>query len=284
MSVAIKQSGEAEIGIKVRNPKWDYSDIDSLASLGQFSRLMWNTLSLVFPEGERFFIRSVKRFQDQVADPLLQKEIKAFIAQETQHGRMHEMYNDQFILKRSPEEIANRGPRSARFQAFENFLVNYITPKLPLSMTAAAEHYTATWAGVAFDDERVKRLPQSLKYLIYWHAIEEVEHKHVAYNVLKAVDGSYFVRAAGMVVQSIMMGTNLPLLFLELLRREEEIDWANLLGDIVHEASDQNGLIRKFVEAFWDYMRPDFDVDANANDRWRAAQITAELESYMKIA
>lgn len=284
MGAALETSRHEDIGIKVRNPKWDYSDIDSLASLGQFGRLMWSTLSLVFPEGERFFIRSVKRFQDQVSDPVLQKEIKAFIAQETQHGRMHEMYNDQFILKRSPDEIVNRGPRSARFQAFENFLVNYISPKLPLAMTAAAEHYTAAWAGVAFDDDRVKKMPQSLKYLIYWHAIEEVEHKHVAYNVLKSADGSYFTRAAGMVVQSVMMGTNLPLLFLELLAHEEHVDWPKLFGDIVHEATDKNGLIRKFVEAFWEYMRPDFDVNANANDRWRAAQITEELESFMKIA
>lgn len=283
-AVALAESRSVGTSIKVRNPKWDYSDIENLDSFGQFNKLMWYTLSLVFPDGERFFIRSVKRLQDQVKEPGLLKDIKAFIAQETQHGRMHEMFNEQFILKRTPGEMPNSGPRGEAFKALEEFLVKYVSPKLPLAMTAAAEHYTAAWAGVAFDDARVKNLPESLKYLIYWHAIEEVEHKHVAYNVLKEVDGSYFMRAAGMVVQSFLMATNLPSLFVELLGREEKIDWLKLFSDVAHESSDTNGLIRKFVEAFWVYLDPNFDVNADDSDRARAAEVTAELESYMAIS
>ena len=46
-----------------------------------------NALSTTFPDGERFFIDSVRNFQDQIKDPKLQKDIRAFIGQEANHGK-----------------------------------------------------------------------------------------------------------------------------------------------------------------------------------------------------
>lgn len=270
--------------ITVRNPKWDFSDISSLDSMGTFSKLMWYTLSLVFPEGERYFIRSVKHFQDQVDDAKLQQEIKAFIAQETQHGRMHEKFNEEFILPDNEETRNRRQNGRERLWFIEEIIGKYISSKLNLAMTAAAEHYTATWAQNAFDDQRVKQLPDSLKNLIYWHAIEEIEHKHVAFDVLAKVDGSYAMRVAGMVVQSFMMGVNLPLLFLRLLAREANVDYGQLLRDLVKESADEKGLIRSFVTAYWAYMRPGFHPNDDGADRSKAREITEELRKLVNVA
>jgi uncharacterized protein len=270
--------------ITIRNPQWDFSDIHNLDAMGTFSKLMWYSLSLVFPEGERYFIRSVKHFQDKIDDPKLQKEIKAFIAQETQHGRMHEKFNEEFILRDTEETRERRQNGRERLWFIEEIINKYVSPKLNLAMTAAAEHYTATWAQNAFDDERVNRLPDSLKNLIYWHAIEEIEHKHVAFDVLDKVDGTYAMRVAGMVVQSFMMGVNLPLLFLRLLRREPNVDYALLLRDIIKESSDEKGLIRSFVTAYWAYMRPGFHPDDEQADRNKAREITEELNKLVNVA
>ena len=54
----------------------------------------FDALSVHFPEGERFFIQSVRHFQDQVTDQRLREDIRHFIRQEGQHGIVHDRFND----------------------------------------------------------------------------------------------------------------------------------------------------------------------------------------------
>src|SRR5437660_9961580 len=52
-------------------------------------------LSAVFPDGEDFFVRSVRNFRDQITDPELKKQVNGFIGQEAMHGREHRAFNDR---------------------------------------------------------------------------------------------------------------------------------------------------------------------------------------------
>src|SRR5207244_6836667 len=52
-------------------------------------------LSAVFPDGEDFFVRSVRHFRDGVADPALKRQVAGFIGQEAMHGREHRVLNDR---------------------------------------------------------------------------------------------------------------------------------------------------------------------------------------------
>src|SRR5919107_3567466 len=52
-------------------------------------------LSAVFPEGEDFFVRSVKAYRDQITDPVLKEQVKGFIGQEALHGREHRAFNER---------------------------------------------------------------------------------------------------------------------------------------------------------------------------------------------
>src|SRR3954447_22050810 len=51
------------------------------------------SLSAVFPDGEDFFVRSVRRFRDQITDPALKRQVAGFIGQEALHGREHRALN-----------------------------------------------------------------------------------------------------------------------------------------------------------------------------------------------
>src|SRR3954463_12854487 len=51
-------------------------------------------LSAVFPDGEDFFVRSVRHFRDQITDPALKRQVAGFIGQEAMHGREHRALND----------------------------------------------------------------------------------------------------------------------------------------------------------------------------------------------
>ena len=46
-------------------------------------------LSGVFPDGEDFFVRSVRNYRDEITDADLKRDVAGFIGQEAIHGREH---------------------------------------------------------------------------------------------------------------------------------------------------------------------------------------------------
>ena len=51
----------------------------------------FNALSSTFPEGERFFIRSVRRYADRIDNAALAREVTAFVGQEGRHSKAHDV-------------------------------------------------------------------------------------------------------------------------------------------------------------------------------------------------
>lgn len=62
-----------------------------------------NGVNLLFPHGERFFVRSVKHFLDRIEDPALRAEIKGFFGQEGRHAKAHDDFTD--ILRAQGYEV-----------------------------------------------------------------------------------------------------------------------------------------------------------------------------------
>lgn len=144
-------------------------------------------LSATFPEGEDFFIRSVRHFADQITDPELKSHIQGFIGQEVTHGREHRALNERLHQMGYPSRRIDRGTRMD-LAAFERRL----SPLTCLAITAALEHFTAVLAETLLTDERAQELlgPSEVRAMLLWHAIEESEHRSVAFDVYQAVGGS----------------------------------------------------------------------------------------------
>jgi predicted metal-dependent hydrolase len=70
------------------------------------------------------------------------------------------------------------------------------TKLVNLAFTAALEHYTATLAEVLLTDPYVQELcgHEGVRDLLLWHALEESEHKAVAFDVYRAAGGSERLR------------------------------------------------------------------------------------------
>ena len=136
----------------------------------------FNALSATFPRGETLFIDAVKAFRED-APPALAAEIRAFIRQEINHTREHVAFN---------RAAADAGYDMAAIDARVERLVGdvYARPQFAwLAVTIALEHFTAMFAheflahpehfgGAAFEQAELWR----------WHAVEEIEHKGVAYD------------------------------------------------------------------------------------------------------
>ncbi|MBB5357583.1 hypothetical protein HDE76_000765 [Rhodanobacter sp. ANJX3] len=147
----------------------------------------FDAMSLMFPDGERFFIDSVRAFRAQIADdPVLDAEVSGFIGQEAMHSREHLEYNDRL-------EKQGIGAKEL-VQVLKTFQENR-AKKLPplgqLAVTICLEHFTAMLADqILRHPGTMHRSDPRMAAIWQWHALEETEHKGVAFDVFRRVGGS----------------------------------------------------------------------------------------------
>src|SRR3954469_16497527 len=153
------------------------------------------SLSSVFPDGEDFFVRSVRHYRDQITDPELKRQVAGFIGQEAMHGREHRAFNDRLDQLGYPTKRAERFTKKG-LELRERLL----PPALNLAATAALEHFTATLAELVLSNPEVRDLfgHDEVRNLFLWHALEESEHKAVAFDVYKAIGGTERMRGMTM--------------------------------------------------------------------------------------
>lgn len=148
------------------------------------STLMY-ALSASFPDGERFFIDSVRHYQKQIDDPVLIDQIRGFIGQEAHHSRIHEDFNDRAKALGVDMDTIDR-----QFKRRLAFARKRFSPAQQLAITAALEHVTATLAQWTLENPEAgmgtgtEHSP--LREMLVWHAMEEIEHKAVAFDVYRA--------------------------------------------------------------------------------------------------
>lgn len=195
------QQSNTPVSINVRkfDPKAAQQAPEYFFDNDPFKSHFINGLSILFPEGERFFIKSVLAYRDEITDPKLLKEIKAFCAQEAQHTLVHEAMNDLAVRHGYPVEeievVLRRDLRNFNKLGKKNKLIK----RAALATTVCMEHFTAILAYQVLTngDNMLKNLHPSVRALFEWHAVEETEHKAVAFDVYKATGGgSLFLRVA----------------------------------------------------------------------------------------
>jgi uncharacterized protein len=228
------------------------------------------SLSAVFPDGEDFFVRSVRHFRGDITDPELKRQVAGFIGQEALHGREHRAFNARLAELGYPTKEIERITKKG-LELRERIM----SPTANLAATAALEHFTATLAELVLSKPEVRDLfgHDEVRNLFLWHALEESEHKAVAFDVYRAVGGSERVRVLTMKV--IRAGFVAGLAFSVVV---------SLLGD---RATYRRGVLRRSLRnlrrsalidrELWrqlrDYDRRDFHPDDRDTDalveEWR---------------
>lgn len=253
-----------------------------------FSHLV-AVLSGLFPPGEESFIRSVRRFSDEITDPVLKKRVAGFIGQESVHGQEHRKLNGQ---------LADMGYPLVRFLLFAPTSVrqktmvrieNMIPAKVHLAITAAAEHYTAVLGARVLSNEELQEIPgdPEVWHLLNWHAMEELEHKSVAFDVYRAVGGSERIRTT---VMWFMYYLTIPLvtaavMFSILL---DPTAWRPIKVLRQTYGVFRGPLLRGILAEIHEYLRPGFHPDDVPTDdlleRWQRELFGAdgELADYVR--
>ena len=227
-----------------------------------------NGVNLLFPAGERFFIRSVRRYLPLVEEkkPELAGKIKDFFGQEGSHAREHERH---FQWLRDQGYDVDTFLKAYHYVAF-GILEKAVGPKLCLSVTAALEHFTASLAerGITSKQYHQHIHPRMLD-LFMWHAAEEIEHKSVAFDVLKLVDPSIGLRRAGMVAAAITLVPFWIMGALWMMSQEDEsirvLFKQFAAGQKNRQSTGSESDAEVLYRAFWEYMQPDFHPDNHDN-------------------
>ncbi|KZZ45224.1 MAG: metal-dependent hydrolase [Saccharospirillaceae bacterium] len=243
-----------------------------------FKSTYMNALSCLFPEGERMFIDAVRDNKDKVSDPKLLEQIKGFIKQEAIHGHEHHLFN---------EYLDSMGYPASKIEAFEKKEKRLMRKWVPaidrLALTCAVEHFTAIMAhDLLQHPERSDGVDENFKQLWRWHAIEETEHKAVAFDVYLAVGGGYLRRMLAMVVVTIMFCLRASIVQGIFLWKDGKLFSPSTWIDGFKFYFGKDGLTRSIFKNYLDYYRTDFHPWDHDNREYLESWIE-EAQSYKAV-
>ncbi|TGK29080.1 metal-dependent hydrolase [Leptospira gomenensis] len=265
MSTELKSKKRTFKPIDSRQPTVRKMDFETMSDLpshyfagNSFITHMINAYHILFPEGERFFIRSVKAFSDRVVDPQLQTNIKAFIGQEVQHGKEHEKVLEILAQQGRPVKRFIRFFEWSAFRVMLPFFEFFFGKKLKLSVTAGMEHYTATMGEITLRHGFHEKTYGEMRNLLLWHACEEIEHKSVAYDLLQTVSNSYTLRIFGFFLASWIFWGYVVFFQHWFLLTDPGIGWKKYFQDMNSSREYGRILIAETAKAFFLYLKPGF--------------------------
>jgi uncharacterized protein len=221
-----------------------------------------NTWTIMFPAGERYFVRWCKKALETIEDPKIRKDILGFIGQETQHANQHEKLWD--VIRGQGYNI---DPLMAVLDKFcFGFLESVVPDKWNYACVAALEHFTAMFGEIYFETpELMEQMHPEMRALFEWHAAEEIEHKAVAFDQLEAVENSYVLRTGLMNVSVVLLyAITFGNTFYMMWQDKSLFKWQEWLT-VYEGLLGKHDVAKKTILKFFEYYKPGFHPWQNEN-------------------
>lgn len=242
--------------LKVRRMDFEFADDipEYWFDNDPFKTLLLSAMSGGFPEGERFFIESVRHYQDRITDPALREAIRAFIGQEGHHSKEHKALNEFLTGRGLPIDKIDRN-----VGVFMRWMRKNLSPERQLAHTVAVEHFTAILSELyMLKPEILGRMDPRMATIWAWHAVEEAEHKAVAFDVYKqTVDDEWIRRTEMAAVTLLFVGFTAYDVYRLMRRKGHAGDWRLWLRSF-NEMWGRPGHFRKMIPAYLSFYRRDF--------------------------
>jgi predicted metal-dependent hydrolase len=227
----------------------------------------FNALSAVFPDGEKYFIDSVRAYEDLIQDPDLRQSVREFSRQEGHHTHHHRLFNQRIqSLGVSMDRCAEIARKILKRSQDED------PPMVQLAMTAAFEHFTAMMGDWLLRQAQPCGDMHSAAHPLWvWHAVEETEHKAVAFDVYTAAGGDYWTRVKAMIrVTSIFIPRIHQMQIILLAEDPAPLRMHDLLRTFRY-LYGRGGLMRDLIPSYLRYFRRDFHPWQDDNSHLIAA-------------
>lgn len=289
MNAKVNITNRAGASFPVRRMAFEFDQVPEYWMQGSAGLTHFMTaLSALFPAGEKFFIDSVRavRYHPAIKDiQELQKEISAFIGQEAMHTQEHVGFNasaqkyghDVECLDRYTDKVI-QGARKVFAGVGKPFGITQ--EMVDLTATTALEHFTATIATQLLRNSHIQELmsDDTMKTMWLWHAIEENEHKAVAYDVFEGVFGqgtkAYLLRTSSLVAAMLTLFVVQNYFLFRLLKEDKQLNLEAFKAIYTYAYSPSKGIITGMGLEMLAYFRPGFhpnDLDTvSLLDTWKA--------------
>ncbi len=202
------QYAPEELALRPRNVHfdWDTAPLHWIPGDPYASHVV-TSLNLFLPVAERWFSKLLSDALEYVRDEHLREEIHGFIGQESVHAKTH----DRVLVEYLQGHGIDPGPYTRQLEWVAGQYDQRVARVAPHNRRkalasgthalCAAEHFTGVlghWAlNNSWDDMKVD---PTLCDLYRWHGAEEVEHRHVSYNVAKYFGMDYFAQVVSAVL------------------------------------------------------------------------------------
>ncbi|MGH3577235.1 MAG: metal-dependent hydrolase [Mycobacterium sp.] len=199
--------------LEARDVEFDWANLPFHYVPGEpFATHVLNVLHMLLPAGEEFFVDVFKKTLPLIKDDQLRLDVQGFIGQEAMHSQAHSGVLDYFAangVDLTPftdqiawlfEKLMGDRPRWS-LRRRHSWLLEQV------SIVAAIEHYTAIlgeWVLDTPQHDAIGTDPVMLD-MLRWHGAEEVEHKAVAFDVMKHLRAGYWRQVRTQLVVSPTM-------------------------------------------------------------------------------
>ncbi len=287
MNAKVNISNRAGASFPVRRMDFKFGDVPRYWAKGDAGITHFMTaLSSLFPEGEQFFVNSARavRNDPKLADARLQKEISAFIGQEAMHSKEHLAFNasaqaygyDVRTLEQRTGKVIEYGVAIST-KLLKPF--GFTKEMIDLTGTCALEHFTSTIAEELLSNPNIQAMfeDETMYNLWMWHAVEENEHKAVAFDVFVGMYGSgakaYFMRSLALVIAMSLIFITQSYFTATLLKTDGKLTWRDTKY-MIRFMYGTNGFMTRQIPTLLSFLKPNFhpnDLDTTELlNKWRA--------------
>jgi predicted metal-dependent hydrolase len=217
-----------------------------------------DALSSTFPDGEAFFVRSVHHYRDLVDDAELAEAIRCFSGQEGQHRRVHADHV-QLLVDQGYTALVPMNRLLDRVMRWFNRRM----PATALAITASVEHLTALLARkvLAHDAALVAPMHPEMAALWRWHALEEAEHKAVAFDVMDRYGPGHAHRAFAQLLSTTLLVLEVLVRLLYMLSKDRLLLDAGTWKDGLRFLFGSGGLLRGGAGHYFAWYQRGFHPD-----------------------
>ena len=176
--------------IPVRRMNFEFPETMDLVFIEDDPGLSYYFLGawMMLPHLEPYLIRTIQAAMPAVKDPDILEEMKRFCAQEGQHFRQHAKANE--VVRR----MHPAGPRLAELEKQVDAEFRAWSAEKPLKFNLAYaegfESMTCAGALVQMETNMFGYMKEPIRGLMFWHIMEEVEHRRVCFDAFKHAAGA----------------------------------------------------------------------------------------------
>jgi predicted metal-dependent hydrolase len=211
-----------------------------------------NALHLLFPPVERWMVKTAAEALPKLVGTRLYAEVRGFMGQESTHARGHVAFEAR-MREQGLEVEGLVEPLEARLGVLTN-----ASFRVRLAVMSSLEHYTAEIGGWVLAEDPLEGADATMKDLLRWHAAEEVEHMHVAFELREALAPGYALRIGAHLATSLAFVLCWSRVAAGLLARDPDAHLGAVVRDYVASLARGDAPFLRLLPAFFSYLPPWF--------------------------